>query len=204
MLASAQSGAIDGAIAEYYAAALPEEFKQAVKPDEAITDIGIIESLGPDSVRLQLEPGEVHREAFLTWYLGGVSASLSQLLPVLQCMGVEVLEERPFAVTRPEGLTVWIYQFKIRRRPRSGTGRERRLGIDRRPVHRRRHRDLGRTRRGRPFQRTGPAGRPDLAASHAANLRQIPAPGRIPPQPVPHRVGAGGEHLHRAFAGHAV
>ena len=65
-------------------------------------------------MRLQLEPGEVHREAFLTWYLGGVSASLSQLLPVLQCMGVEVLEERPFAVTRPEGLTVWIYQFKIR------------------------------------------------------------------------------------------
>ena len=114
LLAAAQSGAIDGAIAEYYAAALPEEFKQAVKPDEAITDIGIVESLGPDSVRLQLEPGDADREAFLTWYLGGVSASLSQLLPVLQCMGVEVLEERPFTVTRPEGLTVSIYQFKIR------------------------------------------------------------------------------------------
>jgi glutamate dehydrogenase len=35
------------------------------------------------------------------------------LLPMLQCMGVEVLEERPFTVNRPDGLPVWIYQFKI-------------------------------------------------------------------------------------------
>ena len=32
---------------------------------------------------------------------------------MLQCMGVIVLEERPFTVTRPDGLPVWIYQFKI-------------------------------------------------------------------------------------------
>ena len=51
--------------------------------------------------------------AQLTWYLGGRSASLSQLLPMLQTMGVVVLEERPFTVTRPDGLPVWIYQFKI-------------------------------------------------------------------------------------------
>ncbi len=102
---------------EHYAEALPEEFKQAVTPDEAVADIGIIESLQPDSVRLQLEPGDAGTsaaEAYLTWYLGGYSASLSQLLPVLQSMGVEVLEERPFTVDRPDGLTVWIYQFKIR------------------------------------------------------------------------------------------
>ena len=46
-----------------------------------------------DAVILQMEPGDRDREAFLTWYLGGGSASLSKLLPVLQCMGVEVLEE---------------------------------------------------------------------------------------------------------------
>jgi len=32
---------------------------------------------------------------------------------MLQSMGVIVLEERPFTVTRPDGLSVWIYQFKI-------------------------------------------------------------------------------------------
>ena len=114
LLGKVGSGVIGGAVAEHYAEALPEEFKQVVNPDEAIADIAIIEALQPDSVRLQLEPGNVDREAFLTWYLGGVSASLSQLLPMLQCMGVEVLEERPFTVTRPDGLGVRIYQFTIR------------------------------------------------------------------------------------------
>ena len=109
-----RAGAVDIAVAEHYAEALPEEFKQAVTPDEAITDIGLIEALSEDSVRLQLEPGKQDREAFLTWYLAGCSASLSRLLPMLQSMGVEVLEERPFTVTRPDGIVVWIYQFTIR------------------------------------------------------------------------------------------
>ena len=108
------AGTLDPALVEYYAGALPEEFKQAVTPQEAIADIGLIESLADDSVRLQLEPADGDAEAFLTWYLGGTSASLSRLLPMLQSMGVEVLEERPFTVTRPDGLIVWIYQFTVR------------------------------------------------------------------------------------------
>jgi len=117
LLGSVPAGAIDAGTAEHYVDALPEEYKQVVKPLEAIADIGIIQGLQPDSVQLQLEPGDAHvapGEVYLTWYLGGSSASLSQLLPMLQCMGVEVLEERPFTVARPDGLTVRIYQFKIR------------------------------------------------------------------------------------------
>ncbi len=109
-----RTGSIDQAIAEHYADALPEEYKQVVTPAEAIADIGFIESLQEDSVKLQFERGDEGTDAFLTWYLGGNSASLSELLPMLQCMGVLVLEERPFTVTRPDGLPVWIYQFKIR------------------------------------------------------------------------------------------
>jgi glutamate dehydrogenase len=117
LLGSASTGAIEVGTAEHYAEALPEEYKQVVKPVEAIADIAIIEGLEPDSVRLQMEPGDEKTaagEAYLTWYLAGGSASLSKLLPVLQCMGVEVLEERPFTVRRRDGLTVWIYQFTIR------------------------------------------------------------------------------------------
>ncbi|BBY61570.1 NAD-glutamate dehydrogenase [Mycolicibacterium sarraceniae] len=114
LIGSARAGQIDLAIAEHYADALPEEFKQAVTSTEAITDIGIIEALQADSVKLQFEAGDEANEAFLTWYLGGSTASLSYLLPMLQCMGVLVLEERPFTVVRPDGLKVWIYQFKIR------------------------------------------------------------------------------------------
>ncbi|MGY4712872.1 NAD-glutamate dehydrogenase [Mycolicibacterium sp. CBM1] len=114
LFGSARAGQIDLAIAEHYSEALPEEFKQAVTSTEAITDIGIIEALHEDSVKLQFEQGDDGNDAFLTWYLGGSTASLSHLLPMLQCMGVLVLEERPFTVVRPDGLKVWIYQFKIR------------------------------------------------------------------------------------------
>ncbi len=117
LLGQAYGGALDPAVAEHYAEALPEAFKQVVHPEEAIADIAIIEALQPDSVQLQMEPGDEKTaagEAYLTWYLAGGSASLSQLLPMLQCMGVEVLEERPFTVTRPDGLAVRIYQFTIR------------------------------------------------------------------------------------------
>ena len=114
LIGSARAGKIDLAIAEHYAEALPESFKQAVTSTEAITDIGFIEALQEDSVKLQFEEGDEGNEAFLTWYLGGSTASLSHLLPMLQCMGVLVLEERPFTVVRPDGLKVWIYQFKIR------------------------------------------------------------------------------------------
>ncbi len=114
LIGAAQTGTIDQLIAEHYAEALPEEFKQVVSPAEAITDIGFIEALQENSVKLQFEDGDEGRDAFLTWYLGGSTATLSHLLPMLQCMGVLVLEERPFTVVRPDGLKVWIYQFKIR------------------------------------------------------------------------------------------
>ena len=88
-------------------------YKQAVAPLDAIKDIAIIEELQDNSVKLVLGDRDADGVAQLTWYLGGRSASLSQLLPMLQSMGVVVLEERPFTVTRPDGLPVWIYQFKI-------------------------------------------------------------------------------------------
>jgi glutamate dehydrogenase len=113
LLGAVKTGSITQAAAAHYAEAFPGEYKQAVPPLLAINDIAIIEELQDDSVKLVLadsgEPGVSH----LIWYLGGRSASLSQLLPMLQSMGVTVLEERPFTVVRPDGLPVWIYQFKV-------------------------------------------------------------------------------------------
>jgi len=113
LMGAVKGGSIAQDTAEHYADAFSGAYKQAVPPDRAIEDIAIIEELHDDSVKLVLadsgEPGVSH----LTWYLGGRSASLSDLLPMLQSMGVTVLEERPFTVVRPDGLPVWIYQFKV-------------------------------------------------------------------------------------------
>jgi glutamate dehydrogenase len=113
LLGAVKTGSISQAKAEHYATAFPEVYKQAVAPLDAINDIAIIEQLQDNSVKLVLTDSDEEGIAHLTWYLGGRSASLSQLLPMLQSMGVIVLEERPFTVTRPDGLPVWIYQFKI-------------------------------------------------------------------------------------------
>ncbi len=115
LLGAVKTGSIDQARAGHYSTAFNEDYKQAVTPEDAIKDIAIIEELQDNSVKLVFsDMGDDHAgTAQLTWYLGGRSASLSQLLPMLQCMGVIVLEERPFTVTRADGLPVWIYQFKI-------------------------------------------------------------------------------------------
>ena len=117
LIGAVKTGSITQTMAEHYAAAFPEVYKQAVAPLDAIKDIAIIEELQDNSVKLVLGDRGADGIAQLTWYLGGRSASLSHLLPMLQSMGVVVLEERPFTVTRPDGLPVWIYQFKISQHP---------------------------------------------------------------------------------------
>jgi glutamate dehydrogenase len=116
-LIAAATGPIGYAKAEHYAGAFSEAYKQLVTPAAAIDDINIIEELTDDSVKLVLSERDEDGVARLTWFLGGRAASLSQLLPMLQSMGVVVLEERPFTVTRPDGFPVWIYQFRISPHP---------------------------------------------------------------------------------------
>lgn len=103
--------------AQHYAAAFAETYKQAVTPAEAVEDIAIIDELADGSVRLVVSGYGTDDAVLLSWFLGGHGASLSQLLPMLQSMGVVVLEERPFTVTRADGLEVWIYKFKISPHP---------------------------------------------------------------------------------------
>jgi glutamate dehydrogenase len=117
LLGAVKTGSIDQVKAEHYAKAFPEVYKQAIAPLDAINDIAIIEQLQDNSVKLVLGDRGADGIAQLTWYLGGRSASLSELLPMLQSMGVVVLEERPFTVTRPDGLPVWIYQFRVSPHP---------------------------------------------------------------------------------------
>jgi glutamate dehydrogenase len=117
MIGEAAAASVEPIEAEHYAGAFSEAYRQAVTPSEAIDDIAIVEALTDDSVKLVLSDHDYDETVRLTWYLGGRTASLSQLLPMLQSMGVVVLEERPFTVTRPDGLPVWIYQFKISPQP---------------------------------------------------------------------------------------
>jgi glutamate dehydrogenase len=117
LITEAASAEVDAPEAEHYAASFTEAYKQFVTPADAINDIAIFGQLTDDSVKLVLSDHDYDETVRLTWYLGGRTASLSELLPMLQSMGVVVLEERPFTVTRPDGLPISIYQFKITPQP---------------------------------------------------------------------------------------
>jgi glutamate dehydrogenase len=117
LIGAAAASSVSQADAEHYATAFSEAYKSAITPADAIEHIAIINELSEDSVKLVLSERGEDGAAQLTWFLGGHAASLSQLLPMLQSMGTVVLEERPFTVTRPDRLQVWIYQFKIQPHP---------------------------------------------------------------------------------------
>src|SRR5689334_19759960 len=114
--AAAADDSVRHADAEYYGAAFSEAYKQAVTPADAIGHIAIINALQDDEAKLVFTES-ADGSAKLTWFLGGRTASLSQPMPMLQSMGVVVLEERPFTVNRSDGLPVWIYQFRISPHP---------------------------------------------------------------------------------------
>jgi glutamate dehydrogenase len=117
LLGSVSGGSIRQVDAEHYATAFPESYRQVVSPTDAIADITIIEALQQDSIELLYTDGQGDDAAQIAWYLGGRSASLSELLPMLQSMGVIVLDERPFTVRRRDGLQVWIYRFRVSPHP---------------------------------------------------------------------------------------
>ena len=47
-------------------------------------------------------------------YRTGEPVSLSAVLPVLQRLGVEVVDERPYELRRADRSTAWIYDFGLR------------------------------------------------------------------------------------------
>ncbi|OZC45978.1 NAD-glutamate dehydrogenase [Rhodococcus sp. 06-621-2] len=105
----------DTVVASRYADALPEAYKQDFRPERAVFDIVRFEALSDGAIDMQLyrnADSEVGSWRF-SLYIGGRGVSLSQVLPVLQSLGVEVDDERPYPVVRPDGLQCWIYDFGV-------------------------------------------------------------------------------------------
>jgi len=102
-----------------YGSAFPDGYRADFGPAQAVADMRRLESLtGPTDFRLNLyhvdgAPADENR--FKIYWVGG-SVSLSEVLPVLQRLGVEVLDEHPYELTRSDGSTAWVYDFGLRLR----------------------------------------------------------------------------------------
>ena len=101
--------------AQRYADAFPEAYKQDFEPRRALADIVRLERLDEGAIDLHLYRNTQADKGHwrFTLYIGGSGVSLSQVLPVLQSLGVEVLDERPYPVTLAGGEERWIYDFGL-------------------------------------------------------------------------------------------
>ncbi len=99
-----------------YADAFPEAYKEDYPPRTGSVDLGRLEALeGEEGLsisfyeRMDAAPGEARLKLFRV----GPPLSLSQVLPALSAMGVEVVDERPYEL---EGLPrqSFVYDFGLR------------------------------------------------------------------------------------------
>uniref|UniRef100_UPI002454596C NAD-glutamate dehydrogenase domain-containing protein n=1 Tax=Nocardia carnea TaxID=37328 RepID=UPI002454596C len=114
------STVLDPQIVRRYCEAFPDGYKQDFSARRALADIDRLERLRAGSIdqhlyRVADAPAGSWR---FTLYIGGAGISLSQVLPVLQSLGVEVLDERPYRIRREaDGIGTagerWIYDFGL-------------------------------------------------------------------------------------------
>ncbi|MFC9518021.1 NAD-glutamate dehydrogenase domain-containing protein [Nocardiaceae bacterium NPDC056970] len=98
-----------------FVAELPAGYKQDFAPERARIDLSILDGLSDGAVRVRIAADATGRGTHrLTLYVGGRPASLGDLMPLLQSLGVEVLDERPYALTSPAGMPCWLYEFTVR------------------------------------------------------------------------------------------
>ncbi len=100
-----------------YAHAFPEGYKADFSPRSAVADLQHLEQLGPDddfTLSLYEPVGAGPGERRFKIYRTGAPVSLTAVLPVLQRLGVEVVDERPYELRRSDHTPAWVYDFGLR------------------------------------------------------------------------------------------
>ncbi|MFI9394811.1 NAD-glutamate dehydrogenase [Streptomyces bauhiniae] len=102
-----------------YGNAFTEGYKADHSPRAAVSDLVHLERLSDDkdndfSLSLYEPVGAAPGERRFKIYRKGDAVSLSAVLPVLNRLGVEVVDERPYELRRTDRSTAWIYDFGLR------------------------------------------------------------------------------------------
>ncbi|MER5811600.1 NAD-glutamate dehydrogenase [Streptomyces sp. NPDC002033] len=109
-----------------YGTSFPEGYKADHSPRAAVADLCHLERLSASEREFALSlyepvgagPGERRFKIYRT----GEQVSLSAVLPVLQRLGVEVTDERPYELRRTDRVSAWIYDFGLRMPLAPGNG----------------------------------------------------------------------------------
>ncbi|WP_037605428.1 NAD-glutamate dehydrogenase [Streptacidiphilus rugosus] len=106
--------------ARRYNNAFPDGYRADFTPATGVADLRQLEALsGAGDFRLNLyQPvdAEGDERRFKIYWEGG-SVSLTEVLPVLSRLGVEVLDEHPYELRRTNDAVAWVYDFGLKLRP---------------------------------------------------------------------------------------
>lgn len=94
-----------------YQAVFPETYKDSYKPQEAMTDIALLETLRVDtSLAVEVSPteGRTARFKILQWHQ---QLSLSKVMPILESFGLKVLQEQAFPLLHEDNC-LWMHDFR--------------------------------------------------------------------------------------------
>ena len=104
------------ALATRYADAFPAGYRDDFSPAAAVLDLERMEKLDPegDLAMTLYRPVEAEPDFFCLKLLrSGRPILLSDVLPLLENMGVRVYDERPYEIERGDGTPAWIYDFGL-------------------------------------------------------------------------------------------
>ncbi|PTQ89557.1 NAD-glutamate dehydrogenase domain-containing protein [Agitococcus lubricus] len=94
-----------------YQNVFPEAYKDNYRPQDAISDIGLLETLRQDApLAVEVLPSEGHSARFklLQWHQ---QLSLSRVMPILESFGLKVLQEQAFPLLH-EDSCLWLHDFR--------------------------------------------------------------------------------------------
>ncbi len=99
-----------------YGDAFPEAYKEEVPAQIAVDDIDRLEANAERGIAAWLSQPRGGRTGERRFKISrhGPAISLSQILPILERMHLDVVDERPYEVTRDDAPSVWIYDFGVR------------------------------------------------------------------------------------------
>jgi glutamate dehydrogenase len=115
-----------------YEDAFPAAYREEHPARRGVADIQRLERLAPEGdLAMQLyrhveaSPGSLQ----LKLYRSGDPIALSEVLPLLEHMGFEVTDQRPYEVRRPDDPPRWIYDFGLRCDPAAAPESDRAIEV---------------------------------------------------------------------------
>ena len=102
-----------------YGEAFPEAYKEDFPATTGLVDLERLDALGDDGqlTTATYHPAGGDSAALRLKVYSAESLALSDVLPVLQSLGVDVLDERPYGLHCRDGSRCWVYDFGLRYQP---------------------------------------------------------------------------------------